>query len=45
MRVTASGASLVCSVEKTTCPVSDASTAICAVSWSRISPTRIMSGS
>jgi len=28
----------------TRCPVSADSTAICAVSWSRISPTRMMSG-
>ena len=39
------GASLVCSVVNTRCPVSDACTAICAVSRSRVSPTRMMSGS
>ena len=39
------GASFVCSVESTRCPVSDACTAICAVSRSRISPTMMMSGS
>ena len=44
-RVIADGASLVCSVLKTMCPVSDAWTAISAVSRSRISPTRILSGS
>ena len=44
-RVTVLGASLVCSVLKTMCPVSDACTAISAVSRSRISPTRILSGS
>jgi hypothetical protein len=44
-RVTAFGASLVCSVESTRWPVSDACTAICAVSWSRISPTSTTSGS
>ena len=44
-RATAVGASLVCSVERTRCPVSAASIAICAVSWSRISPTMITSGS
>ena len=44
-RVSAPGASLVCSVEKTRWPVSEACTAICAVSWSRISPIRITSGS
>ena len=44
-RVTVLGASLVCSVLNTMCPVSDACTAISAVSRSRISPTRILSGS
>ena len=44
-RETVLGASLVCSVLKTMCPVSDACTAISAVSKSRISPTRILSGS
>ena len=37
--------SLVCSVENTRCPVSAACTAFWAVSWSRISPTMMMSGS
>ena len=44
-RVIADGASLVCSVERTRWPVSAASTAICAVSRSRISPTMMTSGS
>ena len=44
-RVSAPGASFVCSVENTKWPVSEACTAICAVSWSRISPIRITSGS
>ena len=44
-RVMALGASLVCSVEITRCPVSAACTAISAVSRSRISPTMMMSGS
>ncbi len=39
------GQSLVCSVENTRCPVSAARTEICAVSRSRVSPTRITSGS
>ena len=39
------GASLVCSVVSTRWPVSEAWMAICAVSRSRISPTRMMSGS
>src|SRR5262245_63885491 len=39
------GASLVCSVDSTRCPVSAALTAISAVSKSRISPTRMMLGS
>ena len=45
MRVIVLGASLVCSVLKTMWPVSGACTAIWAVSRSRISPTRILSGS
>ena len=44
-RVIVLGASLVCSVLKTVWPVSEACTAIWAVSRSRISPTRILSGS
>ena len=44
-RVIAEGASLVCSVESTRWPVSADSTAIRAVSASRISPTMITSGS
>ena len=44
-RVTALGASLVCRVESTRWPVSDASMAICAVSRSRISPSSTTSGS
>ncbi len=44
-RVTAPGASLVCSVEKTRWPVSAAWMAISAVSRSRISPTMMTSGS
>ena len=44
-RVIAVGASFVCSVERTRWPVSAASTAIVAVSESRISPTMITSGS
>ena len=44
-RVTALGASLVCSVESTRWPVSDAWSAIWAVSLSRISPTSTTSGS
>ena len=44
-RVTALGASLVWSVESTRWPVSDACSAICAVSWSRISPISTTSGS
>ena len=43
-RVIVEGASFVCSVEKTRCPVSAAWTAIWAVSWSRISPTMMTSG-
>ena len=43
-RVTAPGASLVCSVVSIMCPVSAASIAIRAVSPSRISPTMTMSG-
>ena len=44
-RVSELGASLVCNVESTKCPVSDACTAILAVSASRISPTIMISGS
>ncbi len=44
-RLIVEGASLVCSVERTRWPVSAALTAISAVSKSRISPTRMMSGS
>ncbi|KAG0922579.1 hypothetical protein G6F31_019866 [Rhizopus arrhizus] len=44
-RVTADTASLVCSVASTRWPVSEACTAICAVSRSRISPIMITSGS
>ena len=44
IRVIAPGASLVCSVENTRCPVSDAWMPIWAVSVSRISPTRITLG-
>ena len=44
-RIGALGASLVCSVESTRWPVSAASTAMCALSRSRISPTMITSGS
>ncbi len=44
-RVTVSGALLVCSVESTRWPVSEASIAVCAVSSSRISPTITTSGS
>ncbi len=44
-RPSALGASRVCSVESTRWPVSAASTAMCAVSRSRISPTMITSGS
>ena len=43
-RVMVLGASLVCSVLNTKWPVSEACTAISAVSRSRISPTRMMSG-
>ena len=43
-RVTVVGASLVCSVLKTKCPVNEACIAILAVSSSRISPTRMISG-
>jgi len=42
--VTALGASFVCNVLKTKCPVSDAWIAVFAVSSSRISPTRRMFG-
>ena len=44
-RVSALGASLVCSVDSTRWPVSAACVAISAVSASRISPTSITSGS
>ena len=44
-RVKTLGASLVCNVVSTRWPVRAASIAICAVSWSRISPIRMMSGS
>ena len=44
-RVIVSGAELVCSVENTRWPVSDASMPMPAVSLSRISPTMITSGS
>ena len=44
-REIAEGASLVCSVDSTRCPVSAASIAIWAVSWSRISPISTTSGS
>ena len=44
-RVTADTESLVCRVASTRWPVSDACTAICAVSRSRISPIMITSGS
>ena len=44
-RVMVPAALLVCTVESTRWPVSEAWTAICAVSRSRISPTMMMSGS
>ncbi len=44
-RVTADGASFVCRVVKTMCPVNDAWIEISAVSRSRVSPTNILSGS
>jgi hypothetical protein len=44
-RVRVEGASLVCSVENTMCPVCAALIAMSAVSRSRISPTMMMSGS
>ena len=44
-RVTALAASFVCNVASTRWPVSEACTAICAVSRSRISPIMMMSGS
>ena len=44
-RVMDSGAELVCRVENTRWPVSDASTPIDTVSLSRDSPTMMMSGS
>ena len=43
--MTAESASLVCRVESTKWPVSAARRQISAVSWSRISPTMMMSGS
>ncbi len=43
-RLTALGASFVCSVLNTMCPVREAFTAISAVSLSRISPTMMMFG-
>ncbi len=45
MRLIASAASAVCSVEKTRWPVSAAESAVATVSSSRISPMRITSGS
>jgi hypothetical protein len=45
MRLTVSVASSVCSVENTRCPVSAARSPVSIVSKSRISPTRITSGS
>ena len=45
IRSTVFAALVVCTVEKTRCPVDAASTASEMVSRSRISPTRIMSGS
>ncbi len=45
MRLTVSVASMVCSVERTRCPVSAAASAAATVSMSRISPMRITSGS
>src|SRR5215203_3363836 len=45
MRLTVSGASTVCSVESTRWPVSAADSAVWTVSSSRISPTRMTSGS
>ena len=44
-RLIVSAASAVCSVESTRCPVSAATSAVETVSKSRISPTRITSGS
>ena len=44
-RTTVDMASLVCSVESTRWPVSAARRQVCAVSWSRTSPTRMTSGS
>ena len=44
-RVILSGALLVCRVENTRCPVSEASMPMWVVSWSRISPTMMTSGS
>ena len=45
IRVSVSAAEFVWIVETTRCPVSDASIAMLIVSWSRISPTIIISGS
>ena len=45
MRLMVSTASRVCKVENTMCPVSAACSAVLMVSTSRISPTRITSGS
>src|SRR6185503_11775730 len=45
MRLIVSVASIVCSVENTRCPVSAACSAVSIVSMSRISPTRMTSGS
>ena len=45
MRPTVSAASIVCSVESTRWPDSAACSAVCAVSASRSSPIRIVSGS
>ena len=44
-RVMVSCASVVCSVDMTKWPVSEAASAALTVSWSRISPTRMTSGS
>ena len=45
MRLIVSVASIVCSVESTRLPISAAVSAACTVSWSRISPMRMTSGS
>ena len=45
IRLMVSAASVVCSVDITKWPVSAAASAALTVSWSRISPTRMMSGS